>query len=258
MPQEIRLYTKQDLSESVNIIFEEKQAHYLAHVMRCKVGNNISIFNGRDGQWLAEISSINKKNVTVIPVKRTRFQELSPDLYLVFSPLKNKTELVVEKATELGVTKIIPFVTRHSVVRSVNLEKLEIHAIEAAEQCERLDIPLLETYKDLSYLLGSWENDRILLYGDETGGGISLTRVLEDIKKQSAVKMAILIGPEGGFAEGELDMLSKCSFTRAFGMGGRILRADTAAVAALACVQSRFGDWDIKPHFMSKFNQKDI
>ena len=251
MAQEIRLYTPQTLSEAVEVTLGAEQAHYLAHVMRCKVGDKISLFNGRDGQWQAELTAISKKTITTSPLAQTRPQIASPDLWLVFAPLKNKTELVVEKATELGVSKIIPIVTRHSVVRSVNLDKLAIHTTSAAEQCERLDVPALETHKDLSYLLGAWEKDRTLLYGDETGGGVSLTKILGDMKNK-APKLAILIGPEGGFAADELDMLRRCAFTTAFGMGGRILRADTAATAAIACVQAQFGDWDEKPHFIGK------
>ncbi len=250
MAQEIRLYVSQGLSQAARILLSEKQAHYLINVMRCKVGDKVSLFNGKDGQWQAEISYISKKNLEILPVKQMRQQMHSPDLWLVFAPIKNKTELVVEKAAELGVSKIIPVVTRHCVVRSLNMEKLEAHAIEAAEQCERLDIPVLETYKDLSYLLGAWDKDRTLLYGDETGGGISLGKILDSMKDKNH-KIAVLIGPEGGFSMDELDMLRRCDFTKAFGMGGRILRADTAAVSALACVQSVFGDWDEKPHFIS-------
>ena len=245
----IRLYTTQTLEEKSELLLDSNQSHYLAHVMRCKVGDYVSLFNGSDGQWQGEITSIAKKSVAILPIKQTRPQTSSPDLWLVFAPLKNKTELVVEKAVELGVSKIIPIVTRHSVVRSVNMEKLTIHAIEAAEQCERLDIPALETHKDLSYLLGSWEKDRTLLFGDESGGGESLTKVLGNMKQQ---KLAVLIGPEGGFAADEFEMLRASGFGKGFGMGGRILRADTAAVAALACVQSDFGDWDVRPHFIGK------
>ncbi|MEK6745468.1 MAG: 16S rRNA (uracil(1498)-N(3))-methyltransferase [Pseudomonadota bacterium] len=256
--QEIRLYTKQQLEQSVEITLDSNQAHYLANVMRCNVGDLLSLFNGRDGQWQAEITSVSKKSITSVPLKQTRPQISSPDLWLVFSVIKNKSELVVEKATELGVSKIIPLVTRHSVVRSVNLEKLQIHAIEATEQCERLDIPALETHKDLSYLLGSWEKNRILLYGDESGGGIPLPEILGKENPLSRLRgrvregVAVLIGPEGGFSADEFEMLRTCDFAKGFGMGGRILKADTAAIASLACVQAKLGDWDQKPHFIGK------
>lgn len=253
MPQEIRLYTSQTLEEKSELLLDSNQSHYLAHVMRCKVGDYVSLFNGSDGQWQGEITSIAKKSVAILPLKQTRQQISSPDLWLVFSVIKNKSELVVEKATELGVSKIIPLVTRHSVVRSVNLKKLEIHAIEAAEQCERLDIPALETHKDLSYLLGSWEKNRILLYGDESGSGEPLPDLLSSLRAEGVAiqkKIAILIGPEGGFSADEFEMLRACDFAKGFGMGGRILKADTAAIASLACAQAKLGDWDIKPHFI--------
>lgn len=249
MAQEIRLYTTEKLDTGIEIIFPVAQSHYLAVVMRAKTGEFVSLFNGKDGQWQVEISSVAKKLVTATVIKQTRPQISSPDLWLAFAPLKNKTELVVEKAVELGVSKIIPVVTRHSVVRSVNMEKLTAHLIEASEQCERLDIPTIETYKDLSYLLGDWEKDRILLYGDESGGGVSLPKLLSKLPKQG--KYGVLIGAEGGFSGDEFNMLKACAFTKGFGMGARIMRADTAAVAALACVQSQLGDWDLNPHFIN-------
>lgn len=244
--QEIRLYTKHILEKAAAITIDGDQAHYLINVMRCAVGDRVSLFNGSDGQWQAEVTSVSKRSINLIALARTREQSSSPDIWLVFSAIKGKSELVVEKATELGASKIIPLVTRHSVVRSLNMEKLAAHAIEAAEQCERLDIPALETHKDLSHLLGSWNNGRKLLYGDESGGGTSLAKILKDIP---SMPLAILIGPEGGFANEEFAMLRACDFTMAFGMGPRILRADTAAVAALACAQSQVGDWEQQPHF---------
>ncbi len=251
MAQEIRLYTKYQLEEHCRVNLEGSQAHYLINVMRCEIGDRISLFNGRDGQWQAEVTSISKRSISLIALAKMRGQSPSPDLWLVFAPIKGKSELVVEKATELGVSKIIPVVTRHCVVRSVNMEKLEAHAIEASEQCERLDVPTLETHKDLSHLLGAWDGNRKLLYGDESGKGTSLTKVLNDMKQE---KIAILIGPEGGFADDEFSMLRACGFTIPFGMGPRILRADTAAVSALACVQSHMGDWDLQPHFIGNKN----
>jgi 16S rRNA (uracil1498-N3)-methyltransferase len=254
MAQEIRLYTAQPLEKGAGLALGAGQSHYLANVMRAKAGEYVSLFNGRDGQWQAEITSIGKKSVSVTALRQERPQAPCPDLWLAFAPIKNKTELVVEKAVELGVSKIISVITRHCVVRSVNTEKLEAHAIEAAEQCERLDVPALETCKDLSYLLGAWEKERILLYGDESGGGSPLPQLLENIKKPGGknIKAAILIGPEGGFAADEFNMLRACDFAKAFGMGPRILRSDTAAIAALAYAMSRFGDWDKAPHFIGK------
>lgn len=244
----IRLYTTEPLTIGRHITLADNQAHYLLNVMRVSVGDSVSLFNGHDGQWRAEVETIHKKHITLQPREQTRKQTPSPDVWLAFSPIKNKSELVVEKATELGVSKILPVVTRHAVVRSVNMEKLTAHAVEAAEQCERLDVPALETHKDLSYLLGNWPKDRLLLYGDESGGGQPLPTLLKELPLQPT---ALLIGPEGGFAREEFEMLRACDFARGFGMGPRILRADTAAVAGLACLMAAHGDWAQPPHFIA-------
>jgi len=250
MAQEIRLYINSEILAGCEVALPAQQSHYLVNVMRVKIGYKISIFNGVAGQWSAEISNVSKKSVSLTPLLQTRPQIYSPNLWLAFAPLKNKTEIVLEKAVELGVSRILPVITRHCVVRSVNLEKLSAHVMEAAEQCERLDIPEIATYKDLSYLLGDWDNDRILLYGDETGGGEALPKALAELPKNA--KLAVLIGPEGGFADDELAMLRACKFARAFGMGARILRADTATISALAYIQAHTGQWDAKPHFVEK------
>lgn len=248
MAQDIRLYITEPLTIGRHITLADNQAHYLVNVMRVSVGDHISLFNGQDGQWRAEVETIHKKHITLQPREQTRPQSASPDIWLAFAPIKNKSELVVEKATELGATKLLPVVTRHAVVRSVNIEKLTAHAIEASEQCERLDVPTLETHKDLSYLLGNWPKDRLLLYGDESGDGAPLPSLLKELPVQ---KLALLIGPEGGFASEEFEMLRTCDFAKGFGMGPRILRADTAAVAALSCIMAARGDWSQPPHFIA-------
>lgn len=250
MAQEIRLYINSEILAGCEVALPASQSHYLANVMRVKIGDKISVFNGVDGQWSAEISAVSKKSVSLTPTTQTRPQVSSPDLWLAFAPLKNKTEIVLEKAVELGVSRVLPVITRHAVVRSVNLEKLNAHAVEAAEQCERLDIPEIASYKDLSFLLGDWDDERILLYGDESGGGQSLPKVLLELPK--GAKLAVLIGPEGGFSADEFAMLRTCKFTRGFGMGARILRADTAAISALAYIQAYNGQWEEKPHFVEK------
>jgi 16S rRNA (uracil1498-N3)-methyltransferase len=242
----LRLYTHEALKPGMHITLDAAQSHYVVHVMRASEGTRLLVFNGRDGQWQATIASLHKKATTLHIEQQTRPQAPSPDIWYAFSPLKNKTELVVEKATEMGVSRLIPVVMRHSVVRSINLDKLQIEAIEAAQQCERLDIPTLETQPDLSYLLGNWPKGRLLLYGDETGGGTSLHTLIPTL---GDAPLGVLIGPEGGFAKEEIDMLQRCDFTRPFGLGPRILRADTAAVASLACVFAQRGDWNLTPHF---------
>jgi 16S rRNA (uracil1498-N3)-methyltransferase len=244
MPPKIRLYVPHAFGSGHHIDLEAGQAHYLANVMRCRAGDNVAIFNGTDGEWLASIASVQKKSVTLQLEKKLREQKNSPDLWLAFAPIKNKTELVVEKAVELGVSALLPVFTQRAVVRSVNYEKLTAHAIEAAEQCERLDVPHVMEHKDLPSMLAAWPKDRVLLYGDETGGGTPLKTLLSSL---SAGKYGILIGPEGGFSDEEHYMLKVAAAVEPFGMGPRIMRADTAAVAALACMQAWLGDWEEKP-----------
>ncbi len=240
----IRLYVNEPFAAQQHITLASGQSHYLANVMRCREGDSIAIFNGQDGEWLASIAAVQKKSVTLAPVKKIREQKNSPDLWLAFAPIKNKTELVVEKAVELGVSALLPVFTRHAVVRSVNREKLFAHAVEAAEQCGRLDVPAIHEHKDVAALLAAWPKGRILLYGDESGGGAVLKTLLPALPRG---KYGILIGPEGGFSEDEHTMLKAAAFVKPFGMGPRILRADTAAVAALASVQAWLGDWEEKP-----------
>jgi 16S rRNA (uracil1498-N3)-methyltransferase len=244
----IRLFVPLPFTANQPLSLNPNQSHYLSHVMRARAGDTVAVFNGRDGEWAAEVTVIEKKRVTVMPVTQIAPQAGVPDLWLIFAPIKNKTELVVEKAIELGVSKLLTVITRHSVVRSVNLEKLHAHAIEAAEQCGRHDVPAIETYEDIPHLLNAWPKDRILLYADESGEGKAVKTLLASLP---VGKYAILIGPEGGFANEEQRILRSMPYVKAFGLGPRILRADTAAVAALACMQAALGDWDVKPAFES-------
>jgi len=242
----IRLFVPQDFSAGGTLELNVNQAHYLAHVMRADVGEGIAVFNGTHGEWLAGVETLGKKRVTVELKKQIKKQSAAPDIWLVFAPIKNKTEFVAEKATELGVSKILPVVTRHSVVKSINREKLEANIIEAAEQCGRLDIPALENVQELPHLLAKWPENRTLFYADESGGGVPFRELLP---KFSAGSCAVLVGPEGGFSKEEQRLLTSKSFVAPFTMGPRILRADTASIAALACVQAWLGDWHEKPNF---------
>jgi len=245
----IRLFVPQNFSAGGVLELNANQSHYLVNVMRAEVGERIAVFNGTGGEWLAEVETLGKKRVTIELKNQIRKQSAAPDIWLVFAPIKNKTEFVAEKATELGALKILPVVTRHSVVKSINREKLEANIIEAAEQCGRLDIPLLENLQELPYLLSKWPENRTLFYADESGGGVPFKTLLP---KFSAGPCAVLVGPEGGFFKEEQRLLSSKSFIAPFTMGPRILRADTASVAALACVQAWLGDWHEKPNFIER------
>jgi 16S rRNA (uracil1498-N3)-methyltransferase len=243
----IRLYIPQPLAEGALLALEAGQSHYLSQVMRLREGAQVAVFNGQDGLWRADVAQLSKKQVGLRLLECIMPQRAGPDVWLAFVPIKNKTDIVVEKAVELGAGKLLVAYSQHAVVKSVNHEKLRQHAIEAAEQCERLDVPAIEEHKDLSHLLGAWPRDRILLYADESGGGESLKQVLSSMTSNV---FGVLVGPEGGFSAEEHHMLKLLPQVKPFGMGPRILRADTAAVAALACVQAWVGDWDERPRFV--------
>lgn len=244
----IRLYIPEAFAPGHRLTLPPPQSHYLAHVMRAKEGINVAVFNGRDGEWLAEVDALSKKTIALRLKHVLNPQKNSPDLWLAFAPIKNRLDGVVEKAVELGVSKLLPVFTRYAVVKSVNMDKITSYAVEAAEQSGRMDVPNIEEHKDISALLGSWPKDRTLLFADESGHGADLKALLPSLPPG---RYGILIGPEGGFAEDERRMLAAMPQVRAFCMGPRILRADTASVAALACVQAWLGDWEEKPHFMA-------
>jgi len=242
----IRLYVATPLLTGALISLDEARAHYVRHVMRRGEGDKIAAFNAESGEWEATLRMHGKRDVQLSIGRQIAEPRVSPDIWLAFATIKNKNELVVEKATELGARELHPIITQHSVVKNINMEKLEAHAIEAAEQCERHDVPAITAHKNLANFLGDFPKDRVLLYGDESGKGKPLPELLPELKDK---KLAILIGPEGGFSADEHYILKSVEFARGFGMGSRILRADTAAVAALGFVQAATGDWNGTPHF---------
>ncbi len=271
----IRLYIEAPLAQGAVIELSDNQAHYARNVMRLAENSEIFAFNGEDGQWLALMKTIGKKSATIEIISKICKPRPCPEIALAFSMIKNKSELVVEKATELGISTIHAMVTQHSVVRNINLEKLRAHAIEATEQCERFSVPIITAHKSLADFLGVFPKENILLYADESGNGRPLRDVLSkyaadkaadkntinenalnknDMNKNSKIHngICILVGPEGGFSSEEHRILQSLPFALGFGIGPRILRADTAAVAAIACVMSIFGDWNEAPRFVSE------
>jgi len=240
-----RLFVEADLATGVEAPLSEAQAHYLRHVMRLGEGAPLLLFNGRDGEWKATLALPGKKTAAATVGERIREQTDEPDLWLCFAPIKRqRIDLVAEKATELGASLLQPVMTRHTIVDRVNVERLRANAVEAAEQTERLSVPEVRAPVDLMKLLSEWPAERRLLMCDETGGGPPIADVLSDLDAPArAAPWAILIGPEGGFAESELTALRRIKDVTAVGLGPRILRADTAALAALACWQSMIGDW---------------
>ena len=246
MPK-IRLYIEQNLALHDQISLDPQQSHYLVTVMRQKIGDEIIVFNGLDGEWVAQISETSKRQVYIIVVSQKRHQSIFPDIWLIFSLIKrNRMDFMVEKATELGVGTLIPVMTERTNYENFRSERLESIIREASEQSERLDVPKLETPLSLKQLLQKWPSERTLLHMDETGGGQPISQLLLGLNQGP---VAILIGPEGGFSQEEIRHIEALEMSRKVGLGPRILRADTAALAALSCYQASLGDWHTMPKF---------
>lgn len=240
-----RLFVEAGLAAGREVPLDEQQAHYLRNVMRRADGAPLLLFNGRDGEWRASLSARGRKGAVAEVAERTRPQEPEPDVWLCFAPVKRaRIDYIAEKATELGVAVLQPMVTQHTAVERVNVGRLRAHAIEAAEQTERLTVPEVREPIDLGRLVDGWPSERRLLMCDETGGGPPIAEALAALDDGSRrAPWAIVIGPEGGFAKPELAALRRIKNVTSVGLGPRILRADTAALAALACWQALVGDW---------------
>jgi 16S rRNA (uracil1498-N3)-methyltransferase len=240
-----RLFVSDDLAEGRALALSSEQSHYLAHVLRRARGDAALLFNGRDGEWLAQIETLDKRGLTLRVQKRTRAQTKLPDLWLLFAPIKRqRIDFVAEKATELGAAVLQPVITRRTVVDRVNLERLKAHAVEAAEQCGLLAVPDLRAPLDLVHLLDEWDGARRILYCDESG---TAPPARDALAQAARGPWAVLVGPEGGFDDAEQAMLRTHPASLAVSLGPRIMRADTAAIAALALIQATLGDWDVPP-----------
>ena len=239
-PSAIRLFVEAPLEEGAAVTLASGQAHYLRNVMRQAPGDRIRLFNGRNGEWEGTIETLAHNRATIRPVTRLAVQPPAPDLHLLFAPLKSeRTRFVVEKATELGVGAIHPVLTRYGQTRRVNLERLRAHAIEAAEQCGRLEVPHVAPPCPLADALAAWPAERRLLVCDPE----ARSTMAEAVDGDSGASWAILIGPEGGFAPAEKRLLADHPAAVHARLGPRILRAETAVAAALACWQALAGDW---------------
>lgn len=230
-----RLYVGgMDLSCGVTVTLAEEQSHYLRNVMRQEVGAHVRLFNGTDGEWIAEISSIGKKICTLVPSRQIHPQVTSPDIVAIVSLVKKDTlELMIEKASELGAARFIPVISDHSSARQMNAARAQMIAIEAAEQCERLDVMQIDAPKSLAQVIQEWDVARPLLMCSERSDAPLLTSL--DI----AGKVAVLIGPEGGFSDAEKQNLAATSGVQPVSLGARILRAETALILALGVLQLR-------------------
>ena len=227
-----RLFVDQALSEGASVAVD---GNYLAAVLRLGPGDRVKLFDDRTGEWVAEIAEAGKKRVTLSVRERLREREAVPDLWLLFAPIKRgRIDWLVEKATELGVARLVPVVTRRTIVDRLNLDRLRAHAIEAAEQCERTALPELGEPRKLEVVLKDWPGDRLLYFADE-GGGESFV--------PEPGPAAVLIGPEGGFTDEERAAIRALPQARPVSLGPRILRADTAALAAISLWMAAAGDW---------------
>ena len=242
-----RLFVETALAEGGEVPLEREQANYLVNVLRLKPGADVLTFNGRDGEWRAQLAASGKKGAKLGILARTREQTAAPDLHYMFAPLKHaRLDYMVQKAVEMGASRLTPVLTRHTQAERVNLARMRANAIEAAEQCGILDIAEIAEPMKFDAFVRGWAADRVLIFCDEDaevkdpvaalsagrGGGIA-----------GQLAVSVLIGPEGGFAADERAALLKLPNVIRLALGPRILRADTAAVAALALIQAVLGDW---------------
>lgn len=233
-----RLYLDQPLAEGQTLTLERDQAHYLFGVMRLTQGAALLVFNGRDGEWHCTVSEAAKRGGVLTAVHQTKPQSPLPDLWLLFAPIKKaRTDFIVEKATELGVSRILPVQTEFTNSERIRRDRLQAHAVEAAEQCGGTAVPQVAELCKLPALLDQWPQDRALMFCDESAAGAPVAL------SGPAGPWAIVIGPEGGFSEPERSRLRAMDAAHPVSLGPRILRADTAAVAALTLWHITHGNW---------------
>ncbi|MGH1464407.1 MAG: 16S rRNA (uracil(1498)-N(3))-methyltransferase [Cognatishimia sp.] len=235
----VRLYVEHPLGAGQSIPLDRDQAHYLFGVMRLALGAQILVFNGKDGEWRAEVIKAGKRAGELACVVQTKPLQMPPDLWLIFAPIKKaRTDFIVEKAAEMGAARIMPVSTKFTNSERIRQDRLQAHAVEAAEQCGGTFVPEVTGLQKLNQLLSSWPEDRNLMFCDEAEVGSA-----KRLGDASGDKWAILIGPEGGFSPSERKRLHAHAKTHVVALGPRILRADTAAVAAMTLWQQALGDW---------------
>jgi 16S rRNA (uracil1498-N3)-methyltransferase len=235
-----RLFVTAPLTPGAAVLLDSDQVHYLRGVLRLGPGDALALFDGRAGEWLAVIETLGKHAGTARLERQTRPQALEPALWLLFAPVKRTgIDLIVEKATELGATRLQPVITRRTNVARVNTERLRAVAREAAEQSRRLGVPEIAEPERLDLTLAAFPADRRLLLCDESG----TAPPIKDVLAQGLAPLGAVVGPEGGFAPDELDGMRKLSFVTPVSLGPRILRAETAAFSALAVILALTGDW---------------
>jgi 16S rRNA (uracil1498-N3)-methyltransferase len=242
-----RLYVEAALMSGQALELAPAQANYLRNVLRLKAGAPVLVFNGRDGEWRATLADRGKRALSLALSERTRAQTAPLDLHYLFAPLKHaRLDYMVQKAVELGASRLQPVLTRHTQVTRVNLERMQANAIEAAEQCGILTLPEIAPPVSLERMLAEWKLERLLIFCDEEAevkDPLAALAAARPAAGNSLPPLAVLIGPEGGFAEDERAALLQAPNVVRLALGPRILRADTAAVAALALVDAVLGDW---------------
>ena len=244
-----RLYIEESLSAGASLTLEKEQSHYLVTVLRMGEGEAVLLFNGRDGEWAARIAEAHKKNCVLELTAQTRAQEPLPDIWLLLAPVKRaRLDFIAQKATEMGAAVIQPVFTERTVVTRLKDKRLQANAVEAAEQCGLVAVPEVREAEKLGALLAKWDEiapGRRILFCDENEGPGATRAALEKLAADGAKgsPLAVLVGPEGGFSPGERETLRGRSDTLAISLGPRIMRADTAAIAALAVAGLMLGDW---------------
>jgi 16S rRNA (uracil1498-N3)-methyltransferase len=240
-----RLFVEHALSPGQALRCTADQANYLKNVLRMRDGDTVLVFNGRDGEWRSSLIEAGKRGVTLRVDDQTRPQSFGPDIDYLFAPLKRaRLDYMMQKATELGVRRLRPVLTRHTIAERVNTDRMRANAIEASEQCGILHVPDVVAPVKLSAALDAWDTTRPLIFCDETAASADPITALRALPPGP---VAVLIGPEGGFAADERERLLAQPFVTALALGPRIMRADTAAVAALALVNAVLGDWRTPP-----------
>lgn len=236
-----RLYCEQTLGAGSELTLPREASHYLVTVLRSGDGAAVRLFNAIDGEWQCVISRANRKAAHITCGERLRKATPPPDIDYLFAPLKSaRLDYLAQKATEMGARQLRPVITRHTVADKVNLDRMRANAIEAAEQCNMVYVPDVAEPEKLADVLADWPDDRTLIFCDERAGQANPIDTLKQLKPGP---MAVLLGPEGGFSEEERDMILALPNAVALSLGPRIMRADTAAVAVMALVQSVLGDW---------------
>lgn len=236
-----RLFVNAPLAQGAPVMLAREQSHYLVNVMRLAQGEAVLAFNGRDGEWEARLAKASKTAAELVPERQTRAQDSLPDIDYAFAPLKSaRLDYMAQKACEMGARRLIPVMTQHTVAGRVNVERLAANVVEAAEQCGLTSLPQVLEPVDLAGLIAAREPSRRIIFCDESAAGKPSLAALAGLKPGP---LLLIVGPEGGFSEAERALLLRQPDVTVLPLGPRILRADTAAVAALAILQAVLGDW---------------